>query len=99
PARVCDAVHVHDDRNRTTSRESEQGPEIARRHRRAERENGDAGRVVRDPRRESLELRRPARDRLARARDAVVPVEDAQPTTPPGREEPEPAPAGPRTPT
>ena len=75
PARVADAVLVEEERNPPAPRVPEERPKVARQPGRSEIENREVGRVVRKPRRQALELRRAARDRLAGGRHVVVAVE------------------------
>src|SRR3989442_13466448 len=58
-------------------REPKQRAEVARQRRRAEVEQIEVGRAVREPSRKPLELGGPAGDRLAVLGNTVVPVEDA----------------------
>ena len=88
PAGVRDPVDVDDDGSASTARRPEERSQVAGQVARSEVEQREAGGVVRPARGELLELRRPARDRLARPGDVVPAVEDAQTgcRTAPGQE-------------
>ena len=77
PARIADAVLVHDDGNPATPRQVKQRTQIAWQPGRAEVEQREVARAVRKPLVQLLRLRRSARGPLAGRRNEVVAVEDA----------------------
>jgi hypothetical protein len=79
PAGIGDAALVDDDGDVPPPSEPQQWAQVARQPRRAEVEDCEVGRAVRETRSEPLELRRAAGDRLTGRRHAVVAVEDPEP--------------------